>query len=634
MESCLICGPSSKLIDKKCNECNQEYDPQKIDLPDNISKFTKSVNNFFFTIKDAQSLNGFLDYTSQLRKNLNISYDVTKQVYNWFDNEIKKIQSFSNFTIKVQSEYIPHNIQKKIFQISFSIQNIAPKERFSFSINFSDEHEVTTTSFIKPNQQIDLSSDLNYSNFGHMNLNDLSLNIKNQFEEQQKFIIETFKIAILKPKPINLAENVDQDSQIQYLDLSLFPIINLEDLNKSISPPNFQSEMTAPDDEFIPSNNSNDSSTQPQPFYVNEYSSNKSTESAKKEKIVSVKNIDKSDHIPKKKSFKTIIIFLILIILGFLLLEFSLSRNCNNFTHIFAMPSKCYTWSDNTDLDIIEETKDITTTAFELPEIPKFADSVNSIEDIYYETFEYESYGNTNYWYFGPGYVTRIFLDGETNQYKSERIGFYVESGEIFTEVYKNQIGQETWRQNKFSVNGNMLISQAKLNYNTWEDKLTATKELLDTNFNPPIEYSLSKEIPDLVKFNHTNSDMKKCFQEKLGIKKQECFENYGKDYSEDFNSFYEITSKTPNSTVGSVKCVKSIFEKFCPFTGTSQNNSDKYFFFYAGVNDTQGKEYDNNDYPIIVGPNSELEFLINPKSLTNQDGTSWFYQNRRFITE
>ena len=226
MESCLICGPSSKLIDKKCNQCNQKYDPQKIDLPDNISKFTQSVNNFFFTIEDTQSLNGFLDYTSQLRKNLNISYDVSKQVHNLFDIEIKKIQSFSNFSIKVQSEYTPHNIQKKIFQLSFSINNISPKELYSFKINFSDEHEISTPNFIKPNQQIDLISDLNYPNFGQINLNNLSLNIKNQFEEQQKFIIETFKITILKPKPINLAENSEQEPQIQYLDLSLFPVVS------------------------------------------------------------------------------------------------------------------------------------------------------------------------------------------------------------------------------------------------------------------------------------------------------------------------------------------------------------------------------------------------------------------------
>ena len=77
MESCLVCGPSSKLIDEKCNQCNQEHDPQKIDLPDNISKFTKSINNFFFSLKDTQSLNGFLDYTNHLRQSLNISYEVS-----------------------------------------------------------------------------------------------------------------------------------------------------------------------------------------------------------------------------------------------------------------------------------------------------------------------------------------------------------------------------------------------------------------------------------------------------------------------------------------------------------------------------------------------------------------------------
>ena len=334
MESCLICGPSSKLIDKKCNQCNQKYDLQKIDLPDNISKFTQSVNNFFFTIEDTQSLNGFLDYTSQLRKNLNISYDVSKQVHNLFDIEIKKIQSFSNFSIKVQSEYTPHNIQKKIFQLSFSIHNISPKELYSFKINFSDEHEASTPNFIKPNQQIDLISDLNYSNFGQMILKDFSLTIKNQFEEQQRFNIETFKIIILKPKPVNLAENKNEEFQIEYLDLNLLPIIDLDDLNKSILSSNVKSQTPTYDNE----SKSNDNLDQPQPFYANEYSHSKSNLAQKNKKQDSSKYIKKS-----KLNIKKFLLFLFIpttIIIG--LFAHDYNKPCDAL--VFQDDYKCLTF--------------------------------------------------------------------------------------------------------------------------------------------------------------------------------------------------------------------------------------------------------------------------------------------------
>jgi hypothetical protein len=305
MESCLVCGPSSKLIDKKCNKCNQKYDPQKIDLPDNVSKFTKSVNNFFFSLKDTQSFNGFLDYTNHLRQSLNISYDVSKQVHNWFENEIKKIERFSKVNLKVQSNYFPQNIQHKSFQLKISLQNLSSKELYSVTLNFNDGSEVSTSNFIKPNQNVDLTLNLNYKNFGQINYDDSSITIKNQFEDQQEFIVDAFKIEILKPKPINLADYSEQKFQPHYLDLILLPNIDLEKLNQSISSNIFHSETLITENETI-------SSSEPQPFYANEYSSDKSSKT--KERIKGNAQISKTK---PKKSMKKIFWFFIIII-GFI----------------------------------------------------------------------------------------------------------------------------------------------------------------------------------------------------------------------------------------------------------------------------------------------------------------------------
>ena len=302
MENCLVCGPSSKLIDKKCNQCNQEYDPQKIDLQDNISKFTKSVNNFFFSLKDTQSFIGFLDYTNHLRQSLNISYDVSKQVHNWFENEIKKIEKFSKITLKVQNNYFPQNIQNKSFQLKISLQNLSSKELYSVTLNFNDGSEVSTSNFIKPNQQADLTLDQNYKNFGQIIYDDASIIIKNQFEDCQEFIIDAFKIEILKPKPINLADNSEQKFQAQYLDLILLPNIDLEKLNQTL----FSNGI---DFETSPTKNETISPTMPQPFYANEYSSDKS--SKLKENTKRNEQISKSK---PKKSIKKIFWFLIIII--------------------------------------------------------------------------------------------------------------------------------------------------------------------------------------------------------------------------------------------------------------------------------------------------------------------------------
>jgi len=313
MDSCLVCGPSSKLIDEKCNQCHQEYDPQKIDLPDNISKFTKSINNFFFSLKDTQSLNGFLDYTNLLRQSLNISYDVSKQVHNFFESEIKKIERFSKVNLKIQSNYFPQNIQHKSFQLKISIQNLSSKELYSVTLNFNDGPEVSTSNFIKPNQKVDLTLDLIYKNFGQIIYDETSIIIKNQFEDQKEFIVDAFKIEILKPKPINLADNSEQKFQAQYLDLILLPNVDIENLNQSLSSSSFHSETLTTENETIRERDLDDKPSNPQPFYANEYSSDKYSKEYKVEKIKS-KPPKTNPKLKSKKIFWSF--FFILAIIG------------------------------------------------------------------------------------------------------------------------------------------------------------------------------------------------------------------------------------------------------------------------------------------------------------------------------